>query len=245
MQPKLLRFCSGIPVLIAALLVPPVPLAAERAAQSAQQAPAPAAGAQQSADAVARAVQQHYDGVRDFTADFTQAYEGGTLRRKTSERGTVLVKKPGKMRWTYKTPEEKLFISDGRKIYFYVPADKQVTVTSMPSEDKASTPILFLVGKGNLTADFTVSFAENAPGAPGQAADSVALRLVPKVRTPDYDSLVLIVDRRTLALRMLIARDAQSGTSTFTFSNLKENVGLSDGQFTFSIPRGADVITQS
>jgi outer membrane lipoprotein carrier protein len=194
-----------------------------------------------SADLVARAVQQHYDAVHDFSADFTQAYEGGVLRRKSSERGTVLVKKPGKMRWTYKTPEDKLFVSDGRKIYFYVPADKQVTVSTMPSVDKASTPILFLVGKGNLTADFAVSYADDTPSLP---ADSVALKLVPKTRTPDYDSLVLIVDRRTLVLRMLIAHDAQAGTSTFTFTNLKENVGLSDAQFTFSIPRGADVITQ-
>jgi len=234
MRAEWLRFCSC--VLSVALLAP---LAAQ---QSQPRQPPP----QASADAVARSVQQHYDGVRDFTADFTQTYEGGALRKKSRERGTVLVKKPGKMRWTYKAPEEKLFISDGRKIYFYVPADKQVTVTSMPSEDKASTPILFLVGKGNLTADFAVSFAEaTSNGAAAAPADSVALKLVPKVRTPDYDSLVLIVDRRTLALRMLIAHAEQSGTSTFTFSNLKENVGLSDGQFTFSIPRGADVITQS
>ena len=194
-----------------------------------------------SAQDFAKSVQQHYDAVHDFSADFTHAYEGGALRRQTTERGTVLVKKPGRMRWTYKSPEEKLFVSDGRKIYFYVPADKQVTVSSMPSEDKASTPILFLVGKGNLTADFTVSYIEGFVGP----ADSVALKLVPKAKTPDFDSLVLVVDRRTLALRMLVAHDAQSGTSTFTFSNLKENVGLSDGQFTFSIPRGADVITQS
>jgi outer membrane lipoprotein carrier protein len=239
MRASWVRFCSS--VLSIALLAPLAPVASLSAQQPASQQSAPQQPAQ-SADAVAKSIQQHYDGVRDFTADFAQSYEGGTLRRKSSERGTVLVKKPGKMRWTYKAPEEKLFVSDGRKIYFYVPADKQVTVTSMPSEDKASTPILFLVGKGNLTADFTVTFAEGVANAP---ADGVALKLVPKVRTPDYDSLILIVDRRTLALRMLIAHDQQSGTSTFTFSNLKENVGLSDGQFTFSIPRGADVITQS
>jgi outer membrane lipoprotein carrier protein len=194
------------------------------------------------AEALAKSVQQHYEQVHDFSADFTHDYEGGALRRKTTEHGTVLVKKPGRMRWAYKTPEEKLFVSDGRKIYFYVPADKQVTVSSMPSEDKASTPILFLVGKGNLAGDFAASYADGLPGLP---ADTLALKLIPKAKTPDYDSIVLVVDRKTLALRMLIAHDAQSGTSTFTFANLKENVGLSDGQFTFSIPRGTDVITQS
>ena len=207
---------------------------------------APVPGAQTpdkpAADAFARSVQQHYETVHDFSADFTHGYEGGALRRQTTERGTVLVKKPGKMRWTYKSPEEKLFVSDGRQIYFYVPADKQVTVSAMPSEDKASTPILFLVGKGNLTSDFTVSYAEGLRGVPD---DGVALKLVPKTKTAEYETLILVVDRRTLALRMLIAHDAQSGTSTFTFSNLKENVGLADTQFAFSIPRGADVIKQS
>jgi outer membrane lipoprotein carrier protein len=216
-----------------------VPLAARPAAQR----PAQTAAERPAADAFARSVQQHYESVHDFSSDFTHTYEGGALRRKTTERGTVLVKKPGKMRWAYKSPEEKLFVSDGHKIYFYVPADKQVTVSSMPGEDKASTPILFLVGKGNLTADFTVSYPDAA--LPGVPADAVAIKLVPKVKTADFESLILVVDRQTLALRMLIAHDAQSGTSTFTFSTLKENVGLSDSQFTFSIPRGADVITQS
>jgi outer membrane lipoprotein carrier protein len=207
--------------------------------QRAQPAPGPS-GDKPPAEAFARSVQQHYDAVHDFSADFTHAYEGGALKRQTTERGTVLVKKPGRMRWDYTAPEKKLFVSDGRKIYFYVPADKQVTVSSMPSEDKASTPILFLAGKGNLARDFAVSYIESFAGPP----DSVALKLVPKAKTPEFDSLVLVVDRRTLALRMLVAHDAQAGTSTFTFSNLKENVGLSDNQFTFSIPRGADVITQ-
>jgi outer membrane lipoprotein carrier protein len=211
------------------------------AAAAGRLAAAPQSAERPPADALARSVQQHYDAVRDFSADFTHVYEGGALRRKTTEHGTVLVKKPGRMRWTYKSPEEKLFVSDGRKIYFYVPADRQVTVSTMPSDDKASTPILFLSGKGNLTADFAVSYADDTP-AP---ADAVALKLVPKAKTPDYDSLILIVDRKALTLRTLIAHDAQSGTSTFTFSNLKENVGLSDSQFTFAIPRGADVITQS
>jgi outer membrane lipoprotein-sorting protein len=61
---------------------------------------------------------------------------------------------------------------------------------------------------------------------------------------PDYDRLTLVVDRATLGLRMLIARDAQGGTSTFVFTKLRENVGLGDSKFAFTIPRGADVVAQ-
>lgn len=116
-----------------------------------------------------------------------------------------------------------------------------MTVSAMPADNKAATPILFLVGKGNLIADFSVEYAETVTGAP---ADTYALRFTPRVKVPDYDTLTLVVHRQSLQLRMLIAQDAQSGTSTFTFSNLKENVGLPDARFQFTIPRGADVITQ-
>jgi outer membrane lipoprotein carrier protein len=188
----------------------------------------------------AQRLQAHYDGVRDFSADFTHTYEGGVLRRKTSERGTVLIKKPGKMRWTYTAPEDKLFVSDGSKMYMWIPADRQVTVSPIPKGDQASTAILFLLGRGNLTRDFTV---RRAAAPAGEGAPTEALALVPKTPVPEYDTLTLVVERDSLKLRSLIARDAQSGTSTFTFTNLRENVRIPDSRFNFMIPRGADVIT--
>jgi outer membrane lipoprotein carrier protein len=199
--------------------------------------------AQPPAEGVARQVQDRYQTIKDFTADFTHTYEGGVLRRKTTERGSVLIKKPGRMRWSYTQPEQKVFVSDGLKIYMHVPADRQVTVSSMPGDDKASTPILFLVGKGDLVRDFTVSYAEPITGVTFPA-DAHALKLTPRTKVPEYEWLVLVVDK-SFKLQMLVARDSQSGTSVFTFTNLKENVGLKDSQFNFTIPRGADVITQS
>ena len=209
--------------------------------QAASAQPAPAAPAGETASALASRLQARYDAIKDFTADFTQTYEGGVLRRKTTEAGTLLVKKPGRMRWEYKTPEEKLFVADGRKLYAWVPADRQVTVSALPADDAPATPILFLLGRGQLTRDFTPSIATAVAGAP---PDSLALQLVPKTAVPDYDRLTLVVDKVTLGLRMLVARDSQGGTSTFAFSKLKENVGVPDARFSFTIPRGADVVTQ-
>ncbi len=133
-----------------------------------------------SADEVAAALQKKYDGVRDFSADFTQIYEGGVLRRKGVERGAVFVKKPGRMRWNYKSPEEKVFVSDGRQIQLYVPADKQVMISQLPADDQATSAVLFLMGKGHLTRDFTVSFGS------GGAQDTYVLRLQPKTRQAEY-----------------------------------------------------------
>src|SRR5207253_3476136 len=116
-------------------------------------------GQSRSATETARALQLQYDRVKDFTADFTHTYEGGVLKKKSVERGTVQIKKPGRMRWEYTTPEKKTFVSDGQRIYSYIPADKQVIISPMPSDDQAPTAVLFLAGKGSLTRDFTVSYA--------------------------------------------------------------------------------------
>ena len=185
---------------------------------------------------VARALQGKYDRVKDFTADFTHTYEGGVLKRKSSERGTVQIKKPGLMRWEYAVPEKKTFVSDGKKIYSYVPADKQVIVSDVPAADEATTAVLFLAGKGNLVRDFNISYAETT------LAGAVALRLDPRQKQRDYDWLIVTIDEKTMQIRALTASDQQGGRSTFSFSNYRENTGVADNVFAFKIPRGADVI---
>ena len=81
-----------------------------------------------------------------------------------------------------------------------------------------------------------MSFTKNPP------AGTYGLRLDPKLQERDYDWLELVVDQQSMQIRVLTAADRQGGQSTFSFSNFKENVGLSDTTFTFKIPRGADVI---
>ena len=72
-----------------------------------------------------------------------------------------------------------------------------------------------------------------------------ALKMIPKTVQQDYDWLVLSIEPDTLRLRGLMTADQQGGTSTFSFTNLKENVGLTDKTFDFKIPRGVDVVTDS
>jgi outer membrane lipoprotein carrier protein len=191
-----------------------------------------------SAADVARQLQARYENIRDFSADFIHAYEGGILRKRVTERGTVLIKKPGMMHWIYTSPERKEFVSDGRRMYSYIPLDRQVIVNTVSPENQASTPALFLSGKGNVVGDFAASFAD----VPEARADTWALKLEPKQRQQDYEWLILVVDRATLQIRQLVTIDQQGGRSVFTFSALKENIGLTDSQFTFKIPRGVDVI---
>jgi outer membrane lipoprotein carrier protein len=183
-------------------------------------------------------IQARYDTIRDFEGDFVQSYQGGLLRTKTTERGTVTIKRPGRMRWVYTAPEKKEFVSDGQRVYSYLPADKQVIVGPMPAADQ-TTPALFLAGHGHLVRDFSVSFADLADAPTGL----IGLKLVPKRTDPEFEWLMLGVDPATLQIRHLVAADHQGGRSTFTFSNLKENRNVPDKIFAFRIPRGVAVIT--
>src|SRR5438132_7298867 len=195
-----------------------------------------------SATDLAQSLQRKYDTIRDFSADFTHTYEGGVLHKQITERGHVLVKKPGKMKWDYTSPEKKLFISDGVRVYSYTPEDRQVIVGAVPKDDQPGAPILFLAGKGNLARDFTASIGELPKASP---PGSEALKLVPKAAQPDYDWLLLVIDHQSLALRTLVTMDGQGGRSSISFMNLKENVSPADKDFAFNIPRGVDVINDS
>ena len=127
---------------LAALLLAPASIAA----------PSLLAGGRPPAE-LAQALQKRYATIEDFSADFVHAYQGGVLRKRITERGHLLVKKPGKMRWEYTSPEHKLFVSDGVKMYSYIPQDKEVIVATVPQADEAATPALFLAGAGEAAAE--------------------------------------------------------------------------------------------
>jgi outer membrane lipoprotein carrier protein len=198
-----------------------------------------AQGAQdsESAERVAGALQQRYQGIRDFSADFVHAYRGGVLRTQAVEQGTVVVKKPGRMRWIYTEPERKEFVSDGLTMYAYIPEDRQVMVTRLAQGDDATTGAAFLAGHGDIVRDFVATFDE--PPSPGRTS----LRLTPHQSQPEYEYLVVTVDPSTLQILALSTRDRQGGDSTLSFTNLQENQGVADKDFVFRIPQGVDIIT--
>ena len=123
--------------------------------------------------ALAAKVQQRYNGIKDISGDFVQTYEGGVLRTKTTERGTIAIKRPGRMRFLYTKPEKKEFVSDGNRLYAHMVADKQVIVSPAPGPDQGDIPAMFLAGQSDLTRDYTPSFT----ALPGAAQGLLTLKL--------------------------------------------------------------------
>ena len=187
------------------------------------------------AEALALRVQAHYTTVRDFTADFVLSTTSQLTPKPIVERGVLRVKKPGRMRWTFDTADKRQFISDGVRIYSYFPKDKYVLQSAIPPDNEASTALLFLSGRGNLTKDFT------AVVGTGMAAGESRLVLTPRTKQADFERLTLDVASNTLEFRGLAVHDAQGGTSAYRFTGLRENVGLTDKEFEFTIPKGVVV----
>jgi len=187
--------------------------------------------------ALAQALDRRYRTIKDFSADFVQTYRGGALRTLARERGTVKIRKPGQMRWMYENPEKKEFVSDGHTLYSYFPADRQVTVSRIAPDMEAGAPALFLAGKADFGRDYI------AAAAPSVVEGTAGLKLTPRRPEPNLEYFIVAVELPALRIRGLVARDSQGGDSTLVFSNLKENQGISDKEFTFSIPKGVDVVT--
>lgn len=190
---------------------------------------------QPSAPELAARIQARYATVRDFTADFTLTQTSALVSRSGQDRGRVSVKKPGKMRWVFVSGNRSEVIADGSQIYSYFPEDKLVRVVPQPTGNAASSPLLLLTGRGDLTRDFT-------PVAKAQVVEGTwRLTVTPKTPQPEFTELTLIVEPVTLKLRGLVLLDDQGAIKTFSFTNLRENQAVPESTFVFTIPKGVEV----
>ena len=186
---------------------------------------------------VAHGVDEHYNQLQSLQAEFTEIYQGSGIER--TESGTLWLKKPGKMRWEYRSPEEKLFVGDGREAWLYLPEEKQARRSSMRDLDDLRSPLAFLLGKTKLEKELQLlSFAPDVePWKPG---DSM-LRGVPRGMKDRIRQVLLEITPEHRIARILIHGTDDSITE-YRFNNQKENVEVPERQFRFAAPLGTEVI---
>ncbi len=198
----------------------------------------PPATERPTAETVLARLQQRYSSIKTFTADFTQTFSSQGIRQEES--GTLVMKKPGKMRWEYQHPRSKLFLSDGEKAFFYVPEEQQVMVSTI-GQDELDTPLLFLFGRGDLGREFAVSYeTEEEPSQPG----NLLLRLEPLVPRGEFSRVLLELEPEQLRIRRLTVIEPIGSRNDYLLSEVRENVRVPDRTFRFTIPKGTEVIRQ-
>jgi outer membrane lipoprotein carrier protein len=187
--------------------------------------------------AVAQAVDEHYNQLRSLEAEFTETYRGAGMDR--MESGTLWLKKPGKMRWEYRSPRDKLFLSDGKDAWFYVPGDKQARKTPVRKLEDLRSPLGFLLGKTKLEKELQVlGFAPDvAPLEPG----NLVLRGVPRALGDRVSQVLLEIDPQKQIVRIQVD-EVDGSTTEYRFRNQKEGVAIDDRQFRFEPPPGVETI---
>lgn len=190
-------------------------------------------------DQIINGLQGKYLRLNTLTAEFTQIYNAPGERTRR-ESGQLQLKKPGKMRWNYATPEAKLYVSDGKVIYEYLPAERTATRASAKQTDDWRAPFMFLLGRGNLRRDFArIEFADEAPIRAGNRV----LRMIPKRRS-DLQELLIEIEPNSLRLTRLSLLKSGHARIDFLLNNVQENVAVADSLFVFNPPVGVTVKQQ-
>ncbi len=186
---------------------------------------------------LARAVDDHYNHLRSLQSDFTEIYRGDGAER--VETGTLWLKKPRKMRWEYRSPKEKLFISDGEAVWFYLPAERQLRKTALRKLDDWRSPLAFLLGKTKLENELR-GLSKVVDQSPLGAGNTL-LRGVPQGMAGQASEVQLEVTPADQIVRIVLT-DSDGATTEFRFAGWKENVELSDSRFQFTPPPGVETV---
>ena len=192
-------------------------------------------------DETVAALEQAQRRVTDLKAPFQQSAHNKMLNQTIDARGTLYLKKPGRLRWEYQTPTPQEIVSDGTRLWIYTPELKQVNVSAAPAA-LAGPAGSFLQGLGQVREHFDVRFLN--PAHPTDPAGLVVLDLAPKQPQPLLARLIVSIDPRSWLVRQAIVHDQLGNTVTVRFGDIVVNSGLSDGLFLFVPPPGAAVIQQ-
>jgi outer membrane lipoprotein carrier protein len=182
-------------------------------------------------------VERSFATMKDFSADFVQIFQD-PLNRKQQEAGHLYLMRPRMMRWEYRNPEEKLFVSDSKNVYLYVPADRQVNKEAVRSTFDDRMPLMFLLGRADLRNEFTrFELLNTKPFLEG----TKVLRMYPRRKT-DLTEVIMEVDPANYQVRRLLLGHSDGSKSEFIFSNIRINTGLKASQFAFKVPAGVAVV---
>lgn len=214
-----------------------------------------AGGSASSVQTVVHALEARYHRATTLKAVFFERYADGN-GAVSAESGTVYFSRPGRMRWEYESPQEKLFLVDGTNVWFYIPADHTASRAKLKESSDWRTPLALLTGKADLGRMCrSISFDDPAkdkhplpsdsPATPGDAM----LRCIPRDAASDADSggvreILFETDAEAHLMRVVIRQPGNLETE-FRFGNWEENIAIPELKFHFKPPAGVEIVDES
>lgn len=205
---------------------------------------------------VVAALEKGYAGLQDVQADFSQKTMIVSVNREQKGAGEVFLKRPASVtamfRFNYTKPKQQI-VCNGKQVWFYLPENKQVMVSSVADMFKGggSIALSYLTGLGQVSRDFTVTFAREPQDKDGNHQ----LELIPKKGSPVLSKLQLTVSAGAVEQFLTegdvkdifpvvssVVHDAGGNQTRIDYSRVRVNKGLDSGKFNFKIPEGVEVI---
>jgi len=209
--------------------------------------------AAQNARSVVHSLEQRYHRARTLKAVFYERFSDGKGAL-AAESGAVYFSRPGRMRWEYESPEQKLFLVDGTNVWLYVPADRTASRAKLKESSDWRTPLALLTGNADLArmcrsiellnpAANPSEIPEDRPLRPGNAL----LRCVPRAVRDDAGNVLREVllesDPEAHLVRVLI-RELGNVETEFRFAGWQENIAIPESRFHFAPPAGVAIVNE-
>lgn len=178
-------------------------------------------------------VERHYNSPKTMQLVFEQTYtyQGRPPR---SESGMLYLRKPKRMRWDYSNPKGKLFLSDGRHIYFYSPLTNRVEKKPLKESGDLRTPLAFLIGRLDLRRDFR-EFRTRPDG------EDLLISALPRSKKAPFTKVGFLVSPK-FQIKRLVIEGQDHSVMEFQFTDEKVNRPLGPGLFQFEMPDGAEFV---
>ncbi|OGQ96870.1 MAG: hypothetical protein A2521_04520 [Deltaproteobacteria bacterium RIFOXYD12_FULL_57_12] len=195
---------------------------------------------------VAEKLQKSYVSTTSMSANFKQVTAVSMSSRQRQGTGTVVLLKPGRMRWDYFTPERQILISDGQTIRMYFEKNKQMIVSAAKEYLQSDVTYSFFAGTGEIQRDFNIT----APDKENVTDDSSYLiKLIPKNAHPQLDHLYLWVDRHSFLIKRLQLIDHFNTITELFFENIRttteqDKIEIKPDVFNFTPPPDTEVVIQ-
>jgi len=196
--------------------------------------------------ATVRALEARYERARTLKAIFFERYSDGN-GGVAAESGTVYFSRPGRMRWEYESPEQKLFVVDGTNVWFYVPADHTASRAKMKESSDWRTPLALLAGKADLSnLCGKIEAAGSGPDEQPASPDNAVLRCIPRgYQSPgDVPKNVIFETDPGAHLVRVVIREAGNASTEFRFGNWEENIPIPEVKFHFQPPPGVAIVDE-
>jgi outer membrane lipoprotein carrier protein len=194
---------------------------------------ASAAPSAQEPAAALSGLQRWLDGSKDLQARFEQTLLSSALGAAPTETGRVYLRRPGRMRWEYTAPEKKIALLVDDRTELYIAEERRLHVAQLPADDVSV--LALLAGTQPVGKVFDVTSLSDEEGRR-------RLKLVPRSENPGAQEIVLGLDPVTFAVLRVEVLDQAGNRMGYVFSGWKRNAGIADAMFTFTPPRGTEVV---